>query len=177
MFSYWAPAALSQCYQAAGSLNFVGEFLNLPAPLLSAMAAASAGPLSCQVTSASSNPSVCQAPFALNRQKLGKNLVQAASCEDEPDVITEVKNSGKFVSLKCSLAFFQSVACPVLLSLGPSFNNETDGFLVSAADKHRVDTVDTTGLTTTHLLKFTIMAQAQERKSVVVGGETVEPSL
>ena len=122
------------------------------------MAAASAGPLSFQVTSVSSNPSVCQAPFALNRQRLEKNLVQAASCGDEPDVMTEVKNSDKFVSLKCSLAFFQSVACPVLLSLGPSFNNETDGFLVSAADKHRVDTVDTTGLVSTHLLKFTVMA-------------------
>ena len=79
-----------------------------------------------------------------------------ASGLSKPYVSTEVKNSGKFVSLKCCPAYFMGVACPVLLTLGNSFNRELEGLLVSAAPEHRIDTFDTTGLTTTHLLKFTI---------------------
>ena len=106
--------------------------------------------------SASPPPSLRQAPFALNREKQVKNLRSEASSLTEPYVSSEVKNSGKFVGLKCCPAYFNSVACPVLLTLGASFNQELDGLLVSAATEHQVDTVDTTGLTTTHLLKFTI---------------------
>ena len=106
--------------------------------------------------SASPPPSLREAPFALNRDKQVRNLVSEASSLTEPYVSTEVKNSGKFVSLKCCPAYFNSVACPVLLTLGATFHQVLDGVLVSAATEHQIDTVDNTGLTTTHLLKFTI---------------------
>ena len=105
---------------------------------------------------ASPPPSLRQAPFALNREKQVKNLMSEASSLTEPYVSTKVKNSGKFVGLKCCPAYFNSVVCPVLLTLGACFNQELEGLLVSAATEHQVDSVDTTGLTTTHLLKFTI---------------------